>query len=157
VSVEIAFTADEMRPLAIAGVERRLQAMQRNRKGAHGFNRDELWQIDIEGLLSEAAAAKALGLDYVPTVGELDSKWGDVGKGLQVRSTKYPTGSLLIHSSDADDHVFILVTGQNGRYMVRGWIKAENGKSERLWKVYKNRGAYWVPQDMLRPMGDLAL
>jgi hypothetical protein len=154
----IALTDEEMLSCVTAGGARTINALSKGRRGAHGFNRDfERWQLDIEGVMCEAAAAKALGLTYSPTVGRLDTDLGDIGPGLQVRGTKYSTGSLLIHDTDNDRDRFILVTGIYGVYDIRGWIYAEHGKSERLWKMYKGRGAYWIPQDMLQPIEKLDL
>lgn len=147
----VQFTPEEMRPICYKGVDRRIDALTKNRKGNHGFNRDDFWELDIEGMLAEAAVAKALGVPHEPLPGELDTAWGDVAPGVQVRSTKYPTGHLLVHDSDYDEHVFVLVTGAQGRYKLAGWIQAKNCKDQRYWRVVKGRGAYWIPQASLRP------
>jgi hypothetical protein len=144
----------ELRAAAIAGIDRRISAMQKQRRGNHGFDREDFWRIDIEGACAEAAVAKFLAVPFSPVVGALDTALGDVA-GLQVRSTKYGSGSLLIHNSDADDHIFILVTGENGKYALRGWRYARDCKHPSLWKTYKGRGSFWVPQDMLLPMKEL--
>ena len=152
----IVFTPDEIRRWAYAGVDRRVSAMIAGRKGAHGFNRDDFWQLDLEGLLAEAAVAKHLGVHFSPVTGALDTASGDVGDtGLQVRSTKHTNGSLIIHESDDDHHKFILVTGSQGRYDVRGWCVAREVKLKEYWKVYKTRGSFWVPQSALRSMDEL--
>lgn len=154
--MRVALTTAEMIEYGSAGIARCANAMEKQRKGAHGFNRDyERWQIDVEGLLAEAAAAKALNLPYAPTVGSLDTADGDIGPGLQVRSTKYNTGSLLVHDRDPEDHYFILVTGVYGVYDIRGWIQAKHAKQPEWWKTYKGRGAYWVAQQYLQPMNKL--
>jgi hypothetical protein len=156
VGVNVALTPDEQKAYARVGIDRRINAMARKRKGAHGFNRDfEGWQIDVEGALCEGAAAKALGLAYVPTDDALDTLLGDIGPGLQVRGTKYPSGSLLIHDKDPDDDIYILVTGIDGNYVLRGWIQAKHGKQPNFWRVYKGRGSYWVGQQFLQPMSKL--
>lgn len=149
--MNIIFTPDEMRRWAYAGVDRRVSAVEKNRKGAHGFNRDDFWQLDVEGLLAEAAVAKALGVYYSPVTGALDTALGDVVPGLQVRSTKYPSGSLLVHKTDADADRFVLVTGAQGKYKVCGSIYGAAAKRQDFWRVHKDRGAYWVPQSALRP------
>lgn len=156
--MRIALTTEEMVRYGSAGLARTANALEMRRVGAHGFDRNhERWQIDVEGVLTEAAAAKALNLPYKPVVGELDTLLGDIGPGLQVRGTKYPTGSLLIHNKDLDDDIFILVTGIYGVYDIRGWIHARDGKLEKLWKMYKNRGAFWVGQEWLKPIETLPL
>lgn len=151
----IQFNEAELKKYSKMGAERCASALARQRKGAHGFNRDnERWQIDVEGVLAEAAVAKALGVEYKATVDALDTKAGDIpglSTPLQVRSTKYTSGSLLIHHKDDDDHRFVLVTGIYGTYEIRGWIFAKFGKHDKLWRQYKGRGAFWVPQDMLHP------
>lgn len=156
--MRVALTPEEMIRFAGAGVARCANALEKRRVGAHGFDRNyERWQIDCEGVLAEAAAAKALGLPYEPVVDELDTLEGDIGPGLQVRGTKYASGSLLVHDKDVDDHRVILVTGIYGVYDIRGWIWAREGKKKALWKEYKGRGAYWVPQAKLRKIETLDL
>jgi hypothetical protein len=151
----IVLERDELRHAALVGIDRRLDSIAKGRRGNHGFDRDDFWRIDIEGAAAEAAVAKFLGVPYAPDTTKLDSKTGDVQGGYQVRSTKYDSGSMLVHNSDADDHVFILVTGENGKYKLRGWRYARDCKHPKLWKDYKGRGSYWVPQSMLLPMKDL--
>jgi hypothetical protein len=156
--VRIALTPEEMEKCVVWGGKRRISALEKRRTGAHGFNRNyEAWSLDIEGVMGELAAAKALGLPYDPVVDALDTDKGDIGPGLQVRSTRYPQGSLLIHGSDRDDDKFILVTGSDGVYDIRGWIHARDGKIDKLWKIYKGRGAYWVGQDWLKPLAQLGV
>ena len=149
--MRVSFTPEEMRPICYRGVDRRIDALTKNRKGNHGFNRDDFWELDIEGMLAEAAVAKALGVVYDPRPGTLDTAWGDVAPGVQVRSTKYGNGHLLVHGSDFDEHVFVLVTGAQGSYNLAGWIQAKNAKSDRYWKTVKQRSAFWIPQSALRP------
>ena len=151
-------TTEQLVTLGSAGLARCANALEMRRVGAHGFDRhNERWQIDVEGVLTEGAAALALGVPYEPAVGELDTLWGDIAAGIQVRGTRYPKGSLLIHDRDMDDHAYILVTGIYGVYDIRGWIWGKEGKKKKYWKVYKERGAYWVPQEALRPIDSLVL
>jgi hypothetical protein len=156
--IRVTFTDEEMYKCVQWGGKRTISALNKGRKGAHGFNRDyERWSIDIEGVATELAAAKALGLPYEPVVGSLDTDLGDIAPGLQVRGTRYPQGSLLIHKSDHDEDRFILVTGVTGDYRVRGWIKAGDGKIDSLYREYKGRWAYWVGQNWLKPMSELVV
>jgi hypothetical protein len=155
--MKVDLTPEEMRRWAYAGVDRRISAMAMGRKGAHGFDREfEAWQIDIEGLLAEAAVAKALNLWFSPITGELDTHLGDVAPGIQVRSTRHGydktnIGNLLIHDSDKDDDRFILVVGSYGKYRIAGWIHGRDGKQEKWKRQHKGRWAYWVQQENLKP------
>lgn len=152
--MDVTLTTDELRLWAARGVERRCSAVDKKRSGAHGLRinpRAHLWEMDIEGLLAEAAVAKALGIYYAPVTGALDTALGDVTKGVQVRSTQYPDGCLLIHNSDSDDDRFVLVTGSQGKYVIQGWIKGGFGKEPKWWRTYQGRSAFWVPQAALHP------
>ena len=155
--MKIDFDPEELRRWAHAGIDRRISAMLAKRRGAHGFDREfEAWQIDVEGLLAEAAVAKALGVYFNPTVGALDTELGDVLPGIQVRSTRYgydrtDKGFLLMHDSDDDEHRFILVCGAYGHYRIAGWIEGRHGKQDAYHRHHKGRWAYWVPQSALKP------
>jgi hypothetical protein len=155
---EIAITLDwaEMLQAATAGAMRRIESVKRKLKPRNGFNDSgSAWQVDIEGALAECACAKALGI-YWPGKGNLRA--ADVGD-LQVRSTQYATGKLLIYPNDNDNEAFILVTGAYGSYMVRGWLYAREGKrAEWLGQLIpgsSNDPSYNVPQSALRPMETL--
>lgn len=156
-SLRVDFSPDEIRRWAYAGVDRRVSAMEKKRRGAHGFDRSDFWQLDLEGLLAEAAVAKSLGVYYAPVTGALDTDLGDVIYGLQVRSTKYETGSLLCHKTDSDDDAFVLVTGSCGSYLIRGYIRGRDAKNPAYSKTYKGRTAFWVPQSALTPITPKAI
>jgi hypothetical protein len=85
-------------------------------------------------------------------VGELDTEQGDIAPKIQVRSTRYDTGHLLLHESDIPDHVFVLVCGLAPKFRLAGWTTPKVSRKPDFWKVYKGRGAYWVPQDALSPV-----
>jgi hypothetical protein len=153
--VKVALTTVEIIKYGTMGVTRCANALDKGRTGAHGFNRDDdRWNIDVEGVLCEYAAAKALGIKYDPVVDGLDTHLGDLGPRLQVRGTKYNRGNLLIHDKDADRDKFMLVTGALGVYTLRGWVYGEDGKHQKFvrWDKTKTRWAYWVGQEWLKPV-----
>jgi hypothetical protein len=149
--VNVTLSQTELRYAAANGVERRIQALAKKRRGAHGFDRAEVWDIDIEGLAAELAVAKALGVYYAPVVGQLDTDLGDVMPGVQVRSSKHPAAHLLLHPTDSDSDRFVLVTGSSGTYRICGWCYGCEGKLQSFWKNHAGRTAFWVPQASLRP------
>lgn len=118
----------------------------------HGFRGNNL-QIHIEGALAEMAAAKALGLQWD------DGPWkrvsSDVGS-LQIRSTKYLTGKLIVRPVDSDEDVFVLVIARCPEFELKGWLKGKDAKRTQF--LYNQNGrppAYFVPQHCLQPMSVL--
>jgi hypothetical protein len=83
--------------------------------------------MEVESLGAEVAVARVLGLDWQDRSIEEDRD-GDVGKGIQVRSTKHENGGLLIYHSDNGNHDFFLVTGNFPFYNVKGWINCDEGR-----------------------------
>jgi len=153
--MQIEFSPSELMQIGMAGVMRRISAIQKQRSPQHGIRPDAEWQADIEGILGEYALAKYLNRFWSPIVGRLDTDMGDV-HGFQVRATPWRNGCLIINKKDPDDDVFILVTGENTtgkRWTLRGWLYGRDAKNERFWTAkQKDRYAYFVPQDQLQPL-----
>lgn len=136
---------------AQAGVMRTVENMVRGASGAHGSAVDD-WSMSIEGALAEWAASKALGIHW-PGKGQM--RGADAGS-LQVRSTRNPNGSLILHKSDQDRDIFVLMIGQGREWKPAGWIRVADGKHDKYWRVQGMRSpAYLVPQSELNDMVDL--
>lgn len=123
-------------------------------------NRGDNWDRDVEATAAEMVVAKALGKYYEPTVNNLH---GTDTCGLQVRHTRIPSGQLIVRDKDKDSDIFVLVTGESGRYEVRGWMEGREAKSEKYLRRPEQlpgiaaRGipAYFVPQSDLRPLSEI--
>ncbi len=153
--VTIVLTEEELVEGGTIGVRRQAENIRRNRPDAYGCKPEVGWQVHVEGALAERSVAKLLGAVWTGNLGDL--KASDVGR-YQVRSTSHPNGRLIIHDRDADDDVFILITGLNGTYHAHGWIMGNTGKREN-WRddptSGKGRPAYFVPRTALQPMSRL--
>ncbi len=138
---------------AHVGVARRVNALRNNRKAAYGCTDDDAWDKDIEGACGEIAVAKALGIYWNGSIGDLAV---DVGP-YQVRTTGLEHGCLMLHKKDEDDKQFILVTGRAPRMRIVGWIFAGDGKRDEWWKdpTRKGRPAWFVPQAALKDFATL--
>ena len=74
---------------------------------------------------------------------------------VDVRTRSKDFYELILHPDDPDDRIFWLVTGFNGTYKIRGWIKAKDGKKDEYWndpykkKFGKSRPAFFVPHSAL--------
>jgi hypothetical protein len=146
----ITLSASEMLLAAQAGVMRTVENLVRGNHGAHGSAADD-WSMSIEGALAEWAAAKALGINW-PGKGKM--RGPDAGN-LQIRSTRNPKGCLMLHPSDEDGAVFVLMIGQANEWIPAGWIRAEDGKQKQWWRTDIRSPAYLVPQPELKSMVDL--
>ena len=148
----VQLTMGELFGAACIGVRRQCQAVYRQARTTYGSKPNEAWQCQIEGACGEMAVAKHLGRFWSGNLGDLDA--ADVGH-LQVRTTSHDAGCLIVHPEDADDGVFILVTGLAPHFVLRGWMLGRDAKKDAFWKDGP-RPAYFVPQGLLLPIGELA-
>ena len=146
--VRIKFTPNQILMGALVGLQRKIENIKRKSKHRHNVPEDfNGWQADIEGALGEMAVAQYLGIYW----DEGRTGLPDVGAD-DVRTTRYHSGHLCLHKSDPDDRRYWLVTGENGEYVIRGWMYGYNAKSPEFWRTMKNqpnRPAYFIPQDRL--------
>lgn len=136
---------------AMTGVTRQIDNLRSRRQDRYGATQDEAWRLHIEGACGEMAVAKHLGRYWSGTLGNL--KAADVGAGMQVRTGGMDHHKLILHPSDPDADVFVLVTGHAPVLTLRGWIYGRDGKAERWWRdPTGSRPAFFVPQSALQPM-----
>lgn len=145
--VTIALSWAEVLLAAQVGIMRQVQNLKLGREQANNHDPGRDWQDHIDGALGECAAAKWMGRYWHGRLGSLGL--ADVGS-YEVRTAAKPGHALILHESDQDDRAFILVTGLNGRYAIRGWILGRDGKRPEFWKdPAGGRGAFFVPQSAL--------
>lgn len=137
---------------AYVGSLRRIKAINERLSEPYSTPKGDLWGNDIESSGAEMAVAKALGLYWTAARG-IDAA-GDVS-GLEVRSTKYPTGRLIVHKADKDDAPFVLVRGVFPTYEIVGWITGRDAKAEAYWFAGDGRPAYFVPEEDLADLDEL--
>ena len=139
---------------ATSGILRHVENTKKGKKPTYGIDPVNDWQAHIEGALGECAVAKALNMYWAGkgTVGA-----ADVGLDLEVRTTPIAKGRLILHPADKDNAAYVLVTGLNGTYQIRGWVYGWDGKQEKYWDdpSEKNRPAFFVPQEDLISFEDL--
>ena len=111
---------------------------------------------NLVGVLGELAVARSLNIYF--SGGFCGS--ADVGE-FEVRATERENGRLILHPSDKDHSVFVLVTGVNlDKFTanVRGWILAADGKKPEFWDdpTFRNKPAFFIEPKLLQPMKDLS-
>jgi hypothetical protein len=149
----VQLTPDELEIAGIEGVKRRCNGLRycRDKPGAERI--EDTWGSDINSRGSEHAFGKAIGKK--PTPIDLDKrKLGDVD-GKEVRWTRHSNGHLIIHPWDEPNRNYVLVTGRDGAFVLRGYLAGRVGM-----RVGKRcDGDFWVKQERLLeiPLNKLVL
>lgn len=147
---EIRLTPWEIQVGGFVAVQRMTEVIVEKRKHTFGSKTESNWQRHCEGALAEQALAKFLNLYWQ---GKGNIKDPDVGGLFDARFAMQENYSLILHRPEDDppDRVFYLLTGGDGIYTVRGWMRARDGQQEQFWKdpTGHDRPAYFVPQRLL--------
>jgi|TARA_R110002020_G_scaffold142963_1_gene315148 hypothetical protein len=143
------------------GIKRQAYNNSINKADAYGFKGDGT-AIHVDGARAELAVALALSKDWADFAKDYDKIVADVGTNIQVRSTNYKHGNLLLHPKDRDDQVFVLVKSHDFPTMeVVGWVLGKDAKKKVYWedgsqhKAFTGRPCYRYPHTKLNPMDSL--
>lgn len=116
-------------------------------------------EMHARGQLAEIVAARLTGLPHHTALMRRgyrrSQKKADIGH-VEVRNTRRHDGGLAIYENDPPMRVVLLVTGHDP-FVLRGWIRAADGRHPRFWDPFRNQGGaeeprWTVPQDHLHPM-----
>ena len=116
-----------------------------------GFH-DYVAQV-AESIVAEILVARYLGyVNFDPRASRF-KQTADVGSNIEVRWTRYDTGSLIVYENDRVTDVAVLVTGRSPNYNLAGWIPVAIAKKPR----YKSstQPTWWVTQQNLQPIETL--
>lgn len=148
----VTFNRNELVHAAMAGVLRYAENLCAKLPERFGADADRGWSLHCDGALAECAWATMVRRPWGPGVrgGKDVADW-------QVRSTRNASLGLCLHDSDADDDRFVLILATPPTYRAAGWLFAREGKRREHWRdpTGRNRPAYFVPVDRLRPMSTL--
>lgn len=116
------------------------------------LNYHEMVTQHAESAGAEIAVAEWFGIrGFDPTVNTFKTE-ADVGTRIEVKHTKWETGSLILQASQVTrpHDVCILVVGKSPRYRLVGWMPT----SMALMAKYKHprQDSYWIPQPYLFEM-----
>jgi hypothetical protein len=121
-------------------------------------------ELDVKNACAEHAVSVAFNRKWN---GEFEglSKWKvwknldrDV-TGLEVKTTSFVLGNLVVEESDADDHVFVLVIDRDSpTFAVVGWLLGADAKKSEYWNTDNSlMPSFHVPQSALKPAYGLRL
>lgn len=135
------------------GLEAQLAGLSPAKRRAYGR---ALHQV---GALAELCVASWLGRldEWTEVTDRFRELPGDIGTGLEVRSTPRPAGRLILHPSDADDRVYVLARWHRARrervVELVGWKLGADGKCAEWWPgPHRHRPAFYVPTIELEPL-----
>lgn len=152
----VRLTLAEMEQASILGCRRQIESLSKGRKDQHGFSGEDGWTVHIEGAGGELAVAKVLGI--YPVFGLNTFHAADLARNIQVRTRSRDDYDLLVRPNDADDAIFVLVTGRIPNFEVRGWILGRDAKREDWLADHGGRPpAYFVKAKHLRDISTLEM
>lgn len=145
-----------VRYACMIGIERQLAGQ--GKPGRYGAVRNDGWRLDVIGAVGEAAVAQHYNYYWDGNMGNFEAK--DAGP-FQCRANGLGNGDLILHDSDKDEDIFILIIAEKLPMVVlAGWLLCSEGKKDRKWWRLacpgdKRPEAHYVPQSALNSMGDL--
>lgn len=153
----VVLTEDERERATFVGSMRRQAAVKRGRRWKAGEPEAPKLLLDIEGAMAELAVAKHYGVTWTGALG--NTRMADVGD-VDVRLSRYPQGDLLLYPDEPARfplRAFLLVTGEHGRYTLRGWCLGREAWAWGRMRVISPRrpAALAVPQSRLWPPAEL--
>ena len=151
--VDITLEYSEVLYAAQAGIYRRVNSMRRGFKDKDLDDNRDVWDIDIEGACAEMAYAKASGVYWG---GHINSfKAPDVGC-IQIRSTKYFDGKLIIRENDNLSQNYVLVITKCPVYSIVGYIRGSDAIADHKKTSPNGKSSAWfIPQRFLKDPRDL--
>ncbi len=145
------------------GVGHQRNALHRNHGRADGIVRSGTsLEMDIDGALAELAVCVAFNEPwanaFVPQITDWDARrkaLHDVGS-MEVKSTKYAGGCLLVQPQFSDESPYVLVvTNLSPVFRIAGWLYGWEVKQPQFWRVDVPRPCFMAPQSALRPVNTL--
>ena len=126
---------------------------------------DERIAQEMTGMLAELAVIAFFGIKQDPNVNTFH-KVADVLDDIEVRSTTYQNGHLILRDNDAVDRNYIFCTVNYNLVRLIGWISGKEGMSDQYFRsesttrtMFKNpravRPAHFIPQNELKDMKEL--
>lgn len=148
----VTLTNAEMETAALGGVRRRIDALNKGRRSTHPETPDhkqQWWQSHIIGAIGELAVAKALGVEWNPTVGQVDQR--DVLE-YEVRTTEAPTPLLRYRGHNDPGASYILCSSRGNQVLIHGWLP---GHTVRALGYEEHDNVWTAGVDQLYSMVDL--
>ena len=112
--------------------------------------------IHLLGAAGEMAVASYLGLKEF-LYKETEAKRGSCDlPGIDIKTRSRHHYDLIVQKNESPDKKFVLVTIEDKKTLIHGWIGGKDAMKEEYWAdPARGRPAYFVPKTALRPMSTL--
>jgi len=148
--MKITLTSNEYAQAVLPALFNVLRGHHNNRRTDHGKKSKrgvtKRFGDGVIGYCGELVVAKYLNLPWTP--GDRFPTTGDVNNQIEVRTTYYENGHLLIYDVDDDDVIFYLVRGDYPTLEIVGYILGGDAKRPEWWRD-GDPPCYWVPDSAL--------
>ena len=150
--IEINLTSEDLMVASTKAAVRQLMAIKNNRIGHDHGSRSKRKMAQrigdsVVGNLGEMAVSRYLKKPITSEFEDIKAK--DIDGKLEIRTTEYKTGCLLLHDTSPDELIYILVVIDDLKAKICGWIEAGNGKLKEYWRD-GDPACYYVPQSKLK-------
>lgn len=157
-SVEIELTIPEFGHAVATAWMRILASAVQRLDHATTYKRSLVKRLEEEvvGACGEMAVGKHAGRWFVPSLNTFH-RTPDCFEDVEVRSTAVvPGGRLIVRDNDSDSRRYVLALVTGDRVRLCGWAYGHEAKKpEYLNAPHRQRPAWFVPQEALRPMSEL--
>jgi hypothetical protein len=156
--VEFAFTEEEREAACKEAFRRQAINEIKGLKGRNGGVATGAMALTIHllGAAGEMAVASYLGLkEFVYK--ETEAKRGSCDlPNIDVKTRSKASYDLIVQKNESPDKKFVLVTIEDKKTLIHGWIGGKDAMKEEYWAdPARGRPAYFVPKTALRPMSTL--
>jgi hypothetical protein len=157
--IEFVFTEEEREAACKEAFRRQAVNEIRGLKGRNGGVATGAMALTIHllGAAGEMAVASYLGLkDHLYQEAEAKRGSCDLPGNIDVKTRSKAGYDLIVQKDESPEKKFVLVTIENKKTLIHGWICAKDAMKERFWSdPAGGRPAYFVPKTALQPMSAL--
>lgn len=156
--VEFVFTNDQRARAYQEGLRRQQFNETKNFRGRNKAptRGKRAQQMHLLGAAAEMAVAAYLGLEDHLYLQEKPVRGSCDLPGIDVKCRSKHNYDLLIQLDDTPDKNFVLVTIDDNKTIIHGWISGHEGmKKEWIKEFVPGRACYAVPQENLHPLEGL--
>jgi hypothetical protein len=156
--IEFVFTEEEREAACKEAFRRQAVNEIRGLKGRNGGAATGAMALTIHllGAAGEMAVASYLGLKH-ELYKEVEARRGSCDlPGIDVKTRSRHGYDLIVQKNESPEKKFVLVTIENKKTLIHGWIIAKDAMKERFWSdPAGGRPAFFVPKMALQPMSTI--